>query len=223
MTRLPQSLLSLLSPGPWAERLRMPSARGRASAALVACALLAGLGMTLTVDRLEAAARQRANLEQQTSALQDRLLIADPAVPALQQVRDEYDRAITRAADLARLSIWGSLALLAGAALWMGRRQPDAGADAIPQGVAIAPFTAGQAGADALGGPADQSGVRKLEPAVEGVLAGGPSRRERLGDIAREMRALRDWISSEPLSDAPAPQHRHQEAAVHSVRFHLAA
>jgi hypothetical protein len=74
--------------------------------------------------------------------------------------------------------------------------------------------------------PAVEYRPTQAEPATASVTIARDDRGERsqrLGDIAREMRALRDWIGADPQGDAPAPQHRHQQAAVRSVRFHLAA
>lgn len=196
---------------------------------LMGMLLLAGVGMTWTVDRLETAARARAGLEQQTAALQQRLLPADPTVPALQQVRDSYDRAIGQAADLARGGIWASLALVAAALAWMERRGRGAGragrveaaqASSLASSLVLAPAErCPQVGPQV--GPQGDEGL--MFPAAVVSTSAGSEHGERLGDIAREMRALRDWMAADPQCDAPAPQHRHQEAAVRSVRFHLAA
>ncbi len=204
-------------------RLRCLSTRGVAAGVLLAAALVAGTGMTLAVDRLETAARTRAALERQTAALQDRLLPAAVAVPALQQVRDGYDQAIGQAADLARASIWGGLLLLLLAAAGLERRYRQVGpVAAAPIGSEAQrlhePPVSAQAQAQAAAAQMKVQVDSSQHPAAD-----APQRRERLGDIAREMRALRDWIGAESGGDAPAPQHRHQEAAVHSVRFHLAA
>lgn len=215
-------LLSAAKRSPAFGLTRQALAGRRVTVLLLGGALLAGMGMTLAVDRLESAARARAGLEQQTAALQQRLIPADPAVPALQQVRERYDGDIARAADLARGSIWASLLLLVGTLAWIERQRSRQ-----PVSAQVGP----SAPADAVDAIAQRNTVIPLpEPAPVGAeSAAGPltsparERGERLGDIAREMRALRDWMGADPQGDAPAPQHRHQEAAVRSVRFRLAA
>jgi hypothetical protein len=196
-------------------RVHVVSARGATLGVLLAAALASGVGMTLAVDRLESAARTRASLERQTAALQERLIPADPAAPALQQVREDYDRAIAQAADLARGSIWASLCLMLGTVAWMERRRRVAAAAQVVPAVS-----------EQEAPPAVEYRPTQAEPAAASVTIARDDRGERsqrLGDIAREMRALRDWIGADPQGDAPAPQHRHQQAAVRSVRFHLAA
>lgn len=215
-------------------RLRGALARHAAAALLLGASLLAGAGMTLAVDRLESAARTRASLERQTAALQERLIPADPAAPALQQVREDYDRAIAQAADLARGSIWAGLCLMLGGMGWMERRRRPTEASRLAGPTLDRGIAAGAAMVSGADGGQPQCSVtaqplqapERIEPAAA-ALSPAPrdrnERRERLGDIAREMRALRDWIGADPQGDAPAPQHRHQQAAVRSVRFHLAA
>lgn len=199
-------------------RVHVVSARGATLGVLLAAALASGVGMTLAVDRLESAARTRAGLERQTAALQERLIPADPAAPALQQVREDYDRAIAQAADLARGSVWASLCLMLGTVAWMERRRRIAAA------VRMVPPASEQETAPAFECSPAQVKTAATPVTVEcGETREPLERRERLGDIAREMRALRDWIGADPQGDAPAPQHRHQQAAVRSVRFHLAA
>lgn len=104
-------------------------------AAMALSALVAGVAIQHSIERLESAAQARAHFERQSNGLHERFQASSGApVPALQQIRASHDEAVASAAAWSRWTVWGSLTWMLGVGLasaWTLQRRSRADARSV--------------------------------------------------------------------------------------------